>query len=143
MSFAVLLAATAAAPLRPVRPHLHMDAARAQAMLDMWKPQVVVGNLVSVTGIRAYAKARISLERHATGVLVREDQTLFVVRCDNRSTVVHAALWRSPRAPRARRFRELRQWHSHHFPEVSLVVAADLDEKDEAAWRASGEEEEA
>jgi hypothetical protein len=125
----VLVARTAAACVkRPwLPPHCYLERTEAQSFMTRWKPQVVSGHLVSVSGLKSYARARIALE-NATGVLVQgfDMPNVFVVDHCEGVTAVTACLWH-PNDARSRlvRLRALTSWHDETFPDAILVADED------------------
>ena len=120
---------------------LYVDRAAAQDLLWRWKPQVAAGNIVSVTGVKRYARARIELERaDPMGALVDVAQGghLFVVHhAAPNATVLEAVVWAHPDADRAARFRALRAWHAGTFPGAVLSADELADDEDRTMWYVS------
>jgi hypothetical protein len=117
---------------------LYLDQQGAAAMLGRWKPQAVAGNLVSVTGVERYARARIELEREGTGALVhlspQDTLDLFVVHTAANETTIEAVVWHAAYHQRIDRFHRLRQWHARHFPNLTLRAGAFPDDTDLVQW---------
>jgi hypothetical protein len=118
-------AACASAPWQPR--HCYLERAEAQSFMTRWKPQVVSGHLISVAGLKSYARARIALE-NATGVLVQgfETPNVFVVDHCEGVTAVTACLWH-PHDARSRlvRLHALTSWHDETFPDAILLADED------------------
>ena len=117
---------------------LYLDRQEAVALLSRWKPQVVSGNLVSLTGVKSYARARVLLERKETSALVhvspQNTLDLFVINTAANQTIIEAAVWHSSHQHRVNRFHRLRHWHMSHFPDSTLLGGVLLDGTDLVQW---------
>lgn len=110
-----------------VHPHACLGRESAIAMLGRWRPQIVANYLVSMSGVKRYAHARIQLECKNEGVvaLVDADVNLYVVSAPHNgahgTTELRSVLW-ATRDPghKVECFRRLRAWHAHHFPDAAL-----------------------
>ena len=105
-----------------VVPHLYLNKEHAKQLLTKWKPQIVAGNIISVTGVQAYANAVIAMEQTCSGALVRFDAapSFFVVKNDNNVTIVSARIVSSAYATTVI-MHDLRSWHEKMFPDAVLI----------------------
>lgn len=121
-------------------PHLYVPHPLAAAMLERWKPLLVHDSILSVKGLRRFAKARIDLDEHGMGglVSVEERPVFFVVHHPNAlATVVQRCVWGGGDVCREAKFEALRDWHSHTFPDVALMGGEIEDDEDRALWMAT------
>jgi hypothetical protein len=135
--FHLLSSTRAAALYHNVVPHTVFDHAATASLVNKWKPQVVGGQLTSLTGVHQYARARIGLERGGASTLgILDDEfNLFVVSQSTPNvTVVTNALWASPDVDKVARFRRLRQWHEYHFLSATISGAEMENDEDRAMW---------
>lgn len=109
--------------LGAIVPHLYLDAAHAKQFLGKWRPQIVAGSIISVTGVNAYANAMIAMERRTCGgALVRFDSApcMFIVSIDANVTVVQSSMLSAP-SDMAVLMDDLRVWHEATFPNSVLI----------------------
>lgn len=131
--------------LQRAAPHTVFDKAATASLLTWWKPQIVGGEIASLTGVFQYTRARIGLERaKRTSGILDDDFNLYVVSHSvPNATMLVAALWSSPQADKLDRFRRLRRWHEHNFGDTTLLSGDGLeDEEDKSLWILSGVMEE-
>lgn len=92
-------------------PFLFLDASNAATYMERWKPQMIADQLVSVSGVNAYARAHIHL-RHpdCVGMLVDIRNMGYVVhKRANETYGIVSCLW--PKGePSLQGFRDLREW---------------------------------
>ena len=122
---------------------LYVDRVGARSLLTRWKPQTAAGNLVSVTGVERYARARIELERDETmGAFYDPDPgNLFVVcHTDDYTTFLEAVVWCGGTDDRVActRFRAFRAWYARSFPDATLVGDHLSNDADRVRWISSG-----
>ena len=118
-------------------PHAHVDREAAVALLRRWQPKLAAGQVLSVAGVEAFARARIALQDAGASAFVAEDLTLFVVTntLDPRAVHLDTALFRhDEEAERVRALRDLRHWAAHR--RLDFVVAPAL----AAQWDRAGRE---
>lgn len=102
-------------------PHLYLSKTDATQFLKRhFQPQSASGFVFSVAGVKAYAQARIALERTGTGALVQDDRSFFVVLHDDDLTVVLARIL-APDACEDEALAKLRAWHEYHFADAALL----------------------
>jgi hypothetical protein len=127
-----LLVATAA-----LVPHAHVDREAALALLRRWQPKLAAGQMLSVAGVEAFARARIALQDAGASAVVAEDLTLFVVTntLDPRGVHLATALFRhDEEVAQVRALRDLRHWAAHR--RLDFVVGPVL----AAQWERAGRE---
>lgn len=92
-------------------PFLFLDASNAATYMERWKPQMIAGQLVSVSGVNAYARAHIHLRNPAcVGMLVNIRNMGYVIHKSNDDTYdVVSCLWPTGE-PSLQGFRDLREW---------------------------------
>ena len=97
-----------------------MDATSAASFSTRWRPQIVAGNIVSVTGVDRYVNARIALQdsRCAGAVLQRSDSghaSLYILKRDDRKQLhISCILWH-PHKRMLMDMIHLRKWHEQRF----------------------------
>lgn len=103
-------------------PHLFLNKPYAKQLLTKWKPQIVAGNILSVTGFKSYTNAVIAMEKTNSGALVRFDAapSVFVVMNEENATVVTASIVSSVLS-NAEIMNDLRVWHEDTFPDAILI----------------------
>ena len=92
-------------------PFLFLDASNAADYMERWKPQMIAGQLVSVSGVNAYARAHIYL-RHTDciGMLVNIRNVGYVIHKGEDATYgIACRLWPTGE-PSLQEFRDFREW---------------------------------
>lgn len=143
--FLLLFSSLECLSLERAAPHTVFDKAATASLLNWWKPQIVGGEITSVTGVFQYTRARIGLERakKTSGILDDEFNLYVVSHAVPNTTTLIAALWSSPQPEKLERFRRFRRWHEHNFGETTLLSGEGMeDEEDKLLWILSGVEEE-
>lgn len=98
-------------------PFLYLDPSDAVQYVVRWRPQTIAGQVVSATGVNAYARARIQLrDPKCVGMLVNIRNTAYVLHKTNETTyAIACCLW--PRgSPSLEEFRALREWCDTMLP---------------------------
>lgn len=100
---------------------LFLDTSDAKLFLGRWRPQLVGGDLVSISGINPYANARIKLNSPScVGMLVNIRNAGYVVyKSSHKSYQIACCVWPT-NAPSLEEIRDLRHWCDCVIPEVSL-----------------------
>ena len=76
------------------KPFLFLEPSFARQYIHRWRPQIVAGNLVSVTGVKPYAKAMITLENpDCVGMLCTRENSAFLIVRRNSTDFVACCLW--------------------------------------------------
>lgn len=103
-------------------PHLFLSKVHAKQILTKWKPQLVAGTILSVSGVKPYTNAVIATEKLCTGALVRYDSApcFFVVTCDESATIITASIL-STSLSAAEIMHDLETWHEDKFPDAVLI----------------------
>lgn len=125
----------AAAGALLLRPHLFLDRTEALTYVARWKPQVVAGRVVSVSGVGAYTRALLHVRADAcVGMLCTDANVAFVLHRTNGTECVSSVLWNGPR-PSVAAFRALRAWYRHHG--IPLPDARMLTDHERDLWEVS------
>tara|TARA_X000000368_G_C23014854_1_gene705212 strand:+ start:777 stop:1157 length:381 start_codon:yes stop_codon:yes gene_type:complete len=92
-------------------PFLFLDASNTAKYMERWKPQMIADQLVSVSGVNAYARAHIHL-RHpdCVGMLVNlHDMGYVIHRGEDATYNIMCCLWPTGE-PSLQGFRDFREW---------------------------------
>lgn len=117
---------------------LYLDHSATGVLLERWKPQVIAGTIVSVSGVEQYARARILLttDPAVQGLLVCDDDRvgpLFLFRTQDVHTVLETVCWTSEsNADKIHMLSDLKRWHEQGTQQY--LVAGNLSEDDKAFW---------
>ena len=121
-------------------PFLFLDPTDAVRFTQRWRPQSIAGQVVSVSGMHAYFRARIQL-RHpdCVGMLSNIRNTGFIIEQSNATSNTYtlvACLWSSG-TPSVEEFRDLREWCEFAMPGVILCASGIDDEMERELWELS------
>ena len=122
-----------------VHPHMYLSREASIHYIVRWKPQIVAGNIVSVSGLNAYTRTRLCLEDETClGALVRPgydeaQPALFVLKNIQLRTCVIHTLW-STSSDHVPLFRDLREWYRHWLGDD---LRSRLDGDDALSWESS------
>lgn len=111
---------------------LFLDVPQSCEFITRWKPQHVADNLVSVTGVHEYVKARLGLQSDCIGTLFHPNtDVVFVLggRRDDLSVGLKYILAQD-KTKKVDACRELRKW----MPEHMTINTSSLSEADLAVW---------
>lgn len=91
---------------------LFLTSSDASLFVERWRPQNVAGNIVSVSGVNSYARARITLrDPKCVGMLVNVRNVGYVVHKTGDAYNIASCLW--PKGtPSLQEFRDFREWCS-------------------------------
>lgn len=128
LNFLLSMASTA------LKPHLALEKPHVAALVDKWMPQQVNGNLVSVSGVEPYVRAKIAMLT-ADGGLLSEKHDLFIVNHVDGGMVLRTCLWGPDSCQtfgKVDAFRSLLQWHNAVEPNATIVdnLLSDQDSED-------------
>lgn len=103
-------------------PHLYLNKAHAKQVLAKWKPQIIAGSILSVSGVRSYTNVVIAMEKACSGALVRFDAapSFFVIMNEDNATIVSASLFPAS-CNKDEIMNDLRVWHENTFPDAVLI----------------------
>ena len=107
---------------------LFLDAPNAARYVGRWRPQVVAGHILSVSGVNAYARARIHLhDPDCVGMLINECNMGYVLHKRDDRYELACCLW--PSSTRSvQEFRDLREWCDRMLPPDVLVDGTCIDD---------------
>lgn len=110
-------------------PFLFLDAPTATRYMDRWKPQNVAGQIVSVSGVNAYARARIQLrDPKCVGMLVNVRNVGYVIHKRDDTYKLASCLWASG-TPSLQEFRDLREWCECMLSSDAFLDGTQLDDE--------------
>ena len=102
------------------KPFLFLEPSFGKQYIHRWRPQIVAGNLVSVTGVQPYAKALITLENpECVGLLCTAENSAFLIVRRNNTDFVACCLWPGYK-PEKEEVTALKEWYDKMLPDVVL-----------------------
>lgn len=118
-------------------PFLFLDVPSAAQYMERWKPQMVAGQLLSVSGVNSYSRAHIHLQHpDCVGMLVDVRNVGFVIRKGEDETYgIVSCLWPTGE-PSLHGFRDLREWCDCVL-DVSVDGTHLEDERERQLWEMS------
>ena len=119
-------------------PFLFLSPSDASEYVGRWRPQIVAGQILSVSGVNAYTRARIKLrDPECVGMLVNIRNTGYVVhRTGETSYEVASCLW-SGDTPSLQEFRDLREWCDCMLSHAHVGAERLDDELERELWELS------
>lgn len=117
---------------------LFLDVTHSCEFITKWKPQNVGNNLVSITGVHEYVKARLSLQSNCIGTLVHPDTNVVFVlgKGDDDLSLKLKYILAQDRTKKLQACRELRKWIPKQCPTM-IVSTTMLSENDKTVWNSS------
>lgn len=116
-------------------PHFALSRCHVPPFIDKWTPQVVGGQLVSMTGVEPYVRAKIAM-LDSDGAVLSEAHDLFLVSHLDGGMLLRACLW-GPKSStilsKVQAFQTLLRWHRGVDAKATInpeLLSAD----DRAAW---------
>jgi hypothetical protein len=118
-------------------PLLFLDPSDAGCFLGRWRPQLVAEQIVSVSGVNSYARARINL-RHpdCVGMLTNVDNVAYIIHRTNQTYEIVCCLWPSG-SPTLQAFRDLREWCICTIPDIEFNAERLDDTTERNLWELS------
>jgi len=118
-------------------PYLFLNTPDANAFLERWRPQLVATQLVSITGINSYSRARIQLSYpDCVGMLVNARNMGIVLHKKNETVYqIGCCLWPTG-TPTIDEFRDFREWCDCMLPAVHVDVVLQ-DDTEREMWTLS------
>lgn len=96
--------------LVPHVPHLYMDVHDAHSYMSRWKPQIVCSTVHSITGVKSYTRARLTLTTSTcVGAIVSNANMMYVIQSVDDAYYIASILWDSKDAS-IEKLRDLRMW---------------------------------
>lgn len=117
---------------------MYLSKTQLVSFLARWRPQVAAGQLISVTGVHEYTRARIKLaDSDRGGGLLAPESHLFIVNTRPMNTEIKACLWVGDPSydHRRRALCSLREWHAEQFPDVCLTYDSSSESRELSIWR--------
>ena len=118
-------------------PFLFLDPSNAGCFVGRWRPQLVAEQIVSVSGVNAYSRARIKL-RHpdCVGMLINVNNVGYILHKTDETYEIASCLWPSG-SPTLQAFRELREWCDCMIPDIEVRAARLEDTVERELWELS------
>lgn len=108
-------------------PHMYLPKGYLGTYLKRWQPHLVAGHVLSISGVREYARARVAVEKthHCAGLVTPATHLFMVDVEDPLCTRLVACLWVGNVSCAVRReaFLEVREWFDAAIPDGMLVSA--------------------
>lgn len=119
-------------------PFLFLAPSDASLFVGRWQPQIVAGQILSVSGVNAYARARIMIrDPECVGMLVNLRNTAYVVHGTGESSYqVASCLWAGG-TPSLQEFRHLREWCDCMLSDAYVGAERLEDELERELWELS------
>jgi hypothetical protein len=118
--------------------YLFLNTHDANKFLERWRPQLVASQLVSVTGINSYSRARIQLSYpNCVGMLINARNMGIVLHKKNETVYqLGCCLWPSG-SPIIDEFREFREWCDCMLPLIHMDGDILQDDDERELWTLS------
>lgn len=118
--------------------HVYLDASSAGAFASHWRPQLVAGNIMSVSGLNMYTRARIALsDKRCAGAVVQYSSCgrpcMFLLeRNDVDQLHISCILWH-PSNSMLQDMRALRTWYEMRFSD-ELYGGSRMESTERDTW---------